>query len=202
MGYGEEKSGQLTICFIVARSPLVTKSDAQQLIHAGIDLLQKLDLKELPTLLLFLYLWNLGALWYERGPKPPNPFAKLFNSDISQRLITDLDRRVSKAKQNEERLFILELAGLLGYLQPERRGDLMSLLWGCIRRLQYLREDALQQSFVLAFFALAGISLLSPTHVNFTPENCQHLLTAVAEYEERGPTIDFLCEQIELLSKR
>lgn len=186
----------------MARSPLVIETDVQQLISTGIDLLQELGLKKLPTFPLFSYLWNLGALWYEHGPKPPNPLTKLLSSDTIERLIADLDRRVSEARQNEERLFILELAGLLDYLQPERRGDLIKLLGGRIRGLQYRREDALQQSFVPAFFALTGMSLLCPARANFTPDNCQLLLTAAEEYEERGPAINFLCEQIGLLSKR
>ena len=141
---------------------------------------------------------ELGCPWYERGPKPPNRLARLLTPDIFEQLIADLDRRVGKAKQNQERLFVLELAGLLVYLRPKRRGNLANLLRGRICGLQYLRRNALQQSFIQAFFALTGMSLLCPARANFTPENCQRLLDAAAEYEERGPAIEFLCEQIGL----
>jgi hypothetical protein len=152
--------------------------------------------EKLDTLPLFLHLWNLAALWYERGPNPPNPLGDLLPSNTRDLLITDLDKRARKRLSKEERLNLLALTGLLSCLMPERLKGIQKTL----RRLNvgpyWFRQVAAEQTFVPAFFAVKGLSLLWPMPASYTPLIRLRLLTGAQDYEDRGAAIESLCDEV------
>jgi uncharacterized protein YllA (UPF0747 family) len=61
---------------------------------------------------------------------------------------------------------------------------------------RWLYQEALEQRFVPALFALEGIVLLHPGEPVFKPLVCVGLLQKSKAHEEAGPAIEHLCERV------
>lgn len=143
---------------------------------------------------LFLLLWNLAALWFERGPD--RDFHNLLPQAIIKRLIDSVYERSKKRLSKAEKRALLALAGLVDLLAPKEKETLRSALRGRVIGLRWLHEEALGETFVPAFFTLRGMSLLRKTSINFSLPVCRRLLEMATDYEDVGPAIERLCEEI------
>ncbi|MFC1502584.1 hypothetical protein ACFL6A_04165, partial [bacterium] len=178
----------------IARSDIIALKDATLLIDIlreplPMDIYRKID-----TLPLFLFYWNLVALWYERMSKMDLNF--LLTQQTKKCLIKTLEERIRPKLPNKEKRAILALAGLTVFLHPEERSKIQGILRGNVPGLDYLIEEAMNETFVPAFFTLSGMSLLRKASINFSPLICKQLLEMAAEYEEVGPAIDMLCDKV------
>jgi hypothetical protein len=95
-----------------------------------------------------------------------------------------------------ERVNLFALAGVLALLLPRSRPKLKDTLKGQSRHLQRSREEVAKYTFVPAYFALAGMSLLFGTSDNFSPATCISLLWEAEKYAEKGPAIEFLRAEV------
>ena len=97
---------------------------------------------------------------------------------------------------NKEKREILALAGLFVFLHPEEKSKIQGILRGNVPGLDYLLEEAMQLTFVPAFFMLYGMSILRKVSINFSPLICQQLVEMAADYEEIGPAIEMLLAKV------
>ena len=178
----------------VGRNADLPYADALRLLRAFCPLQRQIALKKTYTLPLFLFLWNLFALWLERGRELSSEFIHLQPASFWEELFTLLRQRSTRWLSNQDKLNALALAGLLAFLLPDRREKIRDAV--CLVGVSYLRIEAESLTFVPAFFVYRGLSLHSPFEDNFTPERCDLLLRKAGEYEERGPAVDLLCREV------
>lgn len=65
-----------------------------------------------------------------------------------------------------------------------------------IRASEKIKLEVMKSTFVPAFFALYGMSLLSKPNYYFQPFINQQLLVKAKEYYNIGPAIEYLCKKI------
>ena len=138
-----------------------------------------------------LLVWNLAALWREKGPD--QSFGGALPEATFEILCTILQGRVGPTGPNAEKLAQLSLAGLLRFLDVARSDALRKTLEPLHGALPWIRQEALELSFVPGLFALQGIALLEPMSEVFTHEVCAGLLAKAADYERVGPAILEIC---------
>lgn len=98
---------------------------------------------------------------------------------------------------NKEKLAQLALAGLISFLVPRLTKELRSILAPLSGITKWLYPEAQALTFVPALFSLKGINLLKPSEPVFTPFVRAVLLAKSKEYEDIGPAIEFLRQQVE-----
>jgi hypothetical protein len=149
---------------------------------------------------LFVLIWNMAALCYERGPE--RRFEATFHDGLQELLVGDLTVRVHSNRPNPEKLAQLALGGLLAFLFPqnkERVVKVLAPLKGANRRLE---ELALKQTFVPAYFALQGIAIQTKRSKVFTPATCAALLKKFEEYDNVGPALETLRLRVSRMQKK
>jgi hypothetical protein len=199
------KQGEIAAMRVVvpiARSGLIATADALRLFEATVDFLDPEVCAEIHTLRLFLLLWNLAALRFERGPT--RRFDGAFPKALSVTLTDLLRERVRAKGPNKEKLAQLSLAALLRLLDPSLAGPLSRLLEPIKGATWWLGQEAMgeQVGFVPALFALEGIALLRPNVQVFTPMVRAGLLSKCEAYGEIGPAIEFLRKRVDQAGRR
>ena len=176
----------LWLVLTLARNAGFPQEDARWLLAEVTAFLDREVCADMHTLPLFLLVWNMAALGYERGLE--RSFAGTFPHAVQELLLAVLAERVHPKGPNPEKLWEqLALAGLLAFVFPEHRTRLVELLVplrGAVRRQA---KPAMKQSFVPAVFALEGIALQGVAEDVFTPAICAELLRKFEDYEDVGP---------------
>jgi len=145
---------------------------------------------EIHTFPLFLLVWNMAALCYERGPK--QKFAETLPLTAQELLLEILSHRIKPKESNQEKLAHFTLAGLLAFLFPHHKRRLVNLLAPLKGAVRWLTPLAMDQSFVPAVFALEGVALLTGREEIFTSAVCEKLLPKFEEYEDVGLALENL----------
>jgi hypothetical protein len=166
----------------IARSEAISQQDALRLLAATVSFLDREVCADIHTPPLFLLVWNMAALRYERGAD--RSFQGILPDALVEILLTVLRERVHPKGPNEEKLAQLALAGLLGFLLPRLTKELRRILGPLAGMTQWLSQEALKQTFVPALFALEGIALLRPGEPVFKPLVCVGLLQKSKAYGE------------------
>jgi hypothetical protein len=199
---GAEELALFRLVFNIARSSKVPRSHALQFLWHGRAFQSQSFYDNMESLPLFLYLWNLAALWFERVPEPENRFEKLIPLNKRRVLVANIKKRAEDRIPDSDRIPLLSLAGIVNLLVPESGKEISVAFEGRIREIGSVREAAALETFVPAFFALSGLSLLSSRRDNFSAELCAKLLAAAELYEQSGPSIEFLKRRVKESSKR
>ncbi len=173
----------------LACDPCLAQDDAIRLQQASLDRLADADLAQLDTLPLFLLLWNLSALTFERCT--PGAFACAMPPALIDRLIAIVQVRALRRAPKKEHLFEMALAGVLQLLVPAQAPRLRQALAPLRSMSQSLQNLALAHTFVPAFFALKGIALIDRGRV-LTAVVKEDLLAKLQAYEQQGPALAFL----------
>lgn len=179
----------------LACDPSLAQDEAIRLQQASLDRLADAKLAQLDTLPLFLLLWHLAALTFERCT--PGAFACAMPPALIDRLIAIVQARaLRRAPKKEhllkkEHLFEMALAGVLLLLFPAQASRLRQALVPLRGMSQRLQNLALAHTFVPAFFALQGIALIDCGCV-LTPMINKKLLAKLKAYERQGLAIEFL----------
>jgi hypothetical protein len=184
----------LRLVLEIARSEMISRQNAQRLYDEVLPLLDHEVWANMHTLPVFLLVWSLAALRYERGAE--RSFDGTLPDTQIEILLDLLKERVDAKAENSERLAQLSLAGLLGFLVPAVRKRLRGILAPLIRSAPWLKQKAVELTFVPALFALEGLALLSPNGDVFTRQVCFGLLWKSSEYETVGPAIEYLRERV------
>jgi hypothetical protein len=185
--------GSLRSVLWIARSDLIALEDADRLAEA----VRSLPLRvysETESRHLFLLIWNLASLWYER--LNDHSFTDTLPKPIVKRLTKTVLGRSKRCRSPSEKSSLFALAATIDLIAPDARARLCEGLRGRVRGLQWVREEANQLTFVPAYFALRGLSLIDTSRRKTLPLECLSLLRKAEDYEERGPAIDCLCEKI------
>jgi len=157
--------------------------------HLTFDLLTKTH-----TLSLFLLVWNLSALWREKGP------SRAFKGAIPERalewLCEILQVRTEGRRSRDERLAQLALGGMVCVLDADFSATVRSALRPLAPAIPELLEDLLASTFVPAFFALEGIALLRPEEQVLAPTLRATVVSMADEYERVGPAVAELRDQL------
>jgi hypothetical protein len=190
----------LRIILNIARSEEVSLPDAHRLLKSVTSFLDREVCAEMHTLPLFLLLWNMATLHYER--RANRAFDGTLPDALVEILGSVLRGRVQAKGPNQEKLAQLALSGLLGFLAPRHSRELRRTLTSLAKSTQWLRPLALEQTFVPALFALEGLALLYPEENVFIPLVCRKLLAKSEEYEEVGPAIEHLRERVRRYGKQ
>ena len=146
------------------------------------------------TLSLFLLVWELASLRYERGGE--RTFHGTLPDTQIEILVNLLKERVSTNGENSEKVAQLSLAGLLGFLAPTLRRRVRRILAPLTKSAPWLKQAALELTFVPALFALEGLALLSPNGDVFTKQVCFGLVWKSKEYDNVGPAVEHLRERV------
>ena len=180
----------LSIIFVLARDLTFPEEEAQLLLAQIKDYLDQQVCESIPTWPLFLLVWNMAAMSFERSPK--RSFSDAFPATAPEFLLTILKNRVKLRGQDKENLGQIAFGGLLFFLFPQNRLQLIQALAPLESTVHWLRSRAMEQRFVQAFFILEGIALVTNQQRTFTPANCGHLLKKYEEYDNIGPSIEVL----------
>lgn len=158
----------------IARSETICQQDALCLLEKIGSFVDRGVCAEIHTLPLFLLVWNMAALRYERGAD--RSFHGTLPNALVETSLTALRERVRPKGANKEKLAQLALAGLFAFLVPRRTEALRRILAPLANITRWLYEEAVKQTFVPALFALEGIDLLRRREPVFTPPVCGELL--------------------------
>ncbi|MEK6287014.1 MAG: hypothetical protein AABO57_14845 [Acidobacteriota bacterium] len=114
------------------------------------------------TLDMFLYLWNLYALWFEWKSPQENSFVGFLRIEIVEATIASLPKRFRAAKDEKETGNLITLTGLLSFLgvtvdRPSAAEDFASRLLSFDKLIDRLDED---RPFIPSVFYLLGLEWL------------------------------------------
>jgi hypothetical protein len=174
----------------LARSAEFPLEQARWLLAETTDFLDTDVCEGTHTFPLFLLVWNLAALSYERGPA--RSFAGTFSHTTQELLLSVVEDRVQPKGPNPEKLAQFELAGMIAFLFPQHKRRLVESLRPLKGAVRWLAALALEQSFVPAVFALEGIALVVGWQRVFTLAVCDELLPKFQDYEDVGPALEQL----------
>jgi hypothetical protein len=179
----------------IARSEMIPTQDAQRLHKRVVSFLDREVFANTHTLYLFLVLWEIAALRYERGEG--RSFDGTLPDTLIEILLEVMKERVAAKGENSDRVAQLALAGLLGFLTPTLGKRLRRILVPLTKSAQWLKQEALKWTFVPALFALQSLALLCPNADVFTPQVRFGLLWKSEQYEDVGPAIEHLRQRVE-----
>jgi hypothetical protein len=189
----------LRLVLVIARSEMIAVQDVRRLLVAVGSFLDGEVCTDTHTLPLFLLLWNMAAVRYERGAD--RSFDGTLPDTLIETLLDVLRGRVRPKGPNKEKLAQLALAGLLGFLAPSLCPKLQHILAPLTKSARWLHQQALELTFVPALFVLEGIMLLHLSEAVFTPFLCLGLLGKSEEYEDVGAAIEHLRERVRRYNK-
>jgi hypothetical protein len=175
-------------------SEYVLPSDADRLLRGVTKIPKTVKIGKIHPRPLFLFIWNLYAFWLSRNQPLVDRFADLQGEEFWSQVESIIVRNASKARQNEDKLNVLALAGAYALLLPERASRIAGRIKGQIKGIRWLLKEAEALTFVPAAMAHIGLSLTVPSMKVIPPERRALLLAKADEYDERGPAIDFLCD--------
>jgi hypothetical protein len=182
----------------ISRSDMVAQRDVERLLRAIGAFLTRDVCVQTDTQSLFLLIWNVAALHYERYEL--QSFRDAIPTAAIETLVGILEDRVVRRCSDEERIAQCALAGVLCFVAPERRKTLERILMPLVPGATWLRQEALKQSFVPSFFALQGLVMLSSKETVFAPWVCLGLLAKSEMYQDVGPSIRHLLQWINRIS--
>ena len=177
----------------LACDPSLAQDEALRLRQASLDSLADAKLAQFATLPLFLLLWHLAALTFERCT--PGVFACAMPPALIDRLIAIVQVRALRRSLKEEHLSEMALAGVLLLLFPVQAPRLHQALAPLRSMSQHLQNLALAETFVPAFFALKGIALIDRGCV-LTSMVRMGLLFKAKAHEPQGPALAFLRQSL------
>ncbi len=197
----EGEVGSLRLVLVIARSELVCTEYVNRLLGEIKNILDLPVCAKIRTKPLFLLIWNICSLHYERCFEANHSFKGALSSSLIQIIIDVLRQRVNNKGPNEENRFQLALAGLISFLVPKLTKELQSILapLSSITRRLYPNVET---GFVTDFFSLKGIELLKPSEPVFTPFVSAELLDKSKKYNDIGPAIKFLQQQVNIWGER
>jgi hypothetical protein len=179
----------------LARSDEVPQGTVDWLIESAHGILSDYAAcEDIHTRPLYLFAWNLTALWRERGPTQSLKGAPSSRIGTVLRLV--LQERVNSRGSNTAIIDQLSLAGFIVFSHPENTYAVTRIVESLTPSLAYVYQEVMELTFIPMFFALQGIALLRPFSGVFQPRICDHLLSRAAEYESAGPAIEDLCSTI------
>ncbi|HBB15631.1 MAG TPA: hypothetical protein DCZ97_01025 [Syntrophus sp. (in: bacteria)] len=192
----------IRLVLAIARSEAIPLQDAQQLLATTGLFLDQDVCAETHTLPLFLLIWNMVALHYERVTN--HSFDGALPNKLVETLLDQLEQRVRSKGPNKEKIAQLALAGLLGFLLPSVTAKLRNIIKPFSGTTPWLEEEINkdQVGFVPALFALEGIALLKQSDAVFKPLVCAKILLKLGKYEDIGPAIEHLRERVKRHGKR
>lgn len=174
----------------VARSPWVNDVDAIRALSAFAPLSDRVTIDAKAARYHAGFLWNLYALWFERGRKWAHSFEAIQSAATWQRFANIV--RIRKAwKQEQQKLDTLMLAGALATLVPALRNDLLMSLRGQLRGVRFLLDalDERDLPFVPLWLTCRGLALLMPRSAVFTATRIDSLLEKAAYYPGNGSAL-------------
>jgi hypothetical protein len=180
----------------IARSEEVTRPDALRLADDTAAFLIPKVCVGIHTLPLFLLLWNLASLRYERGTE--RSFSGVLPDDLAQTVLAILEDRVKPKGANPEKVAQFSLAGLLSIVDPSWCKRLALRLQPLAGATRWLSHEALSSDagFVPAMCALEGIALLQPRGSVFNPMARTVLESKYQGYEDKGLAVAYLHDRL------
>ncbi|MFH1719613.1 MAG: hypothetical protein ABIF19_19860 [Planctomycetota bacterium] len=192
----------LRLVLTIARSEAIPLQDAQQLLATTGLFLDQDVCADTHTLPLFLLIWNMVALHYERVAN--HSFDGALPNKLVETLLDLLEQRVRSKGPNKEKIAQLALAGLLGFLLPSVTAKLRNIIKPLSDATPWLEKEIIkdQTGFVPALFALEAIALHKQSEAVFKPLVCAKVLLKLEKYEDIGPAIEHLRERVKRHGKR
>ena len=178
----------------IARSDQIAQRDAERLLQSFSGIPRAVKLEKVFPGPLYLFIWNLFALWQARGKSVAEQFADLQPEEFWIKFEGVVADQAAKARRNEDKLKVLALAGVLTLVNSGRAQRLTQVLRGHIWGISRVITDADELTFVPAVLAFRGLLLIDDRQTKLSPARRSRLLAKAAEYDEQGAAIDFLCD--------
>jgi hypothetical protein len=143
--------------------------------------------------LAFLFVWNVYALWFERGRRVNADFQSLFTPAFKSWLVELLRECVREERTAEGRVTCYALAGTIAYALP-------SLRERCRVRIPRIRTEELsaveEMTFVPAFFATYGLETYGNVPAATLGALRQAISTKHTAYAQVGLAVRSLVERV------
>jgi hypothetical protein len=149
-----------------------------------------------------MLMWNLyicRTAWKLQESGTP---LSVWDVATQDRIVARVESLAAKARENQERLDVLSLAGALVYLAPEMRHQSALAVKGRIRGFRGLVDSAEELTFVPAVLASVGLSLIGPPGIVFEKSRLHRIISKAADYEPRGPAVGSLVTYLRHLARR
>lgn len=154
--------GSVRLLFSTLATPQAESEDARVMLAIGNAPAVAPLCSKATTLDIFLYLWNLYALWFGWKSPQETSFVGFLRVEIVDATIASLPKRFRAAKDEKETGNLITLTGLLSFLcvtfdRPSAAEDFVSRLPSFDKMIERLDED---RPFIPAFFYLLGLEWL------------------------------------------
>ena len=127
------------------------------------------------------FLWSLHQCLAFWRPKQVRPTPVTLTENARTTLLARLSKYAS-AKDNQAKLGVLKLAGMMAYLWPVLHPEIAKALRGSVKGVKTLLELSLDQTFVPAAFASMGLTFIAPYTLALSHERVDQILLKIDEY--------------------
>jgi hypothetical protein len=188
--------GAARFLFQLCLDQLVSDDDAERVVRVTAKRSAEMTLDNVSTNVLFLFLWNLYALWYERRKPGAEAFDMLHGSGFWDDLAALTCERIAKPTTIPEQLNRLALAGFVGFVAPDRRDELRAHALQMSSDSEYLLAQTENLRFVHSFFTSLGLALILPARRAFDRERAYTLIMKQALYAGTSAALENLVDYL------
>ncbi|WP_437854085.1 AAA family ATPase [Sorangium sp. So ce363] len=175
---------------------IVNEADAVKVLRVVAELLVRLPLGDVHSTPACLFIWNLYALWFERGREVAGTFEALAPQSFWDDAIRVTGERLRKRGTRQDRIDHLALAGALVVLIPATRDRIRVRLQGAVTDVKELERNVSQLSFLSAYFAYHALALVAPVQRTVFNERKRQLRKKLEMYEDIGPALASLAASL------
>jgi uncharacterized protein YoaH (UPF0181 family) len=189
--------------FSILTTPESHRADSRLVLSIGNDARVATLCTEATTLDLFLYLWNLFALWFEWRNPQENSFADFLNMEFRDALNTSLIDRLGARNDRQEADNLIALAGVMSFLGVTGEG--YRKVEDFLLRLPSLNEmiSSLDNrlSFISSVFFLLGLEWMYEGELVVPAETWRQQLSKAGRYSETTAALEYLKSLITIRSQ-
>ena len=182
------------LLFSTLATPQARPADARIILSLGNDAsVAKLCAKAM-TPDLFLYLWNLYALWFEWKSPQERSFTDFLNAELGNALISSFTGRLRAGKDDEEADALITLAGAMSFLgmSCDRSSALEDFLSKIPSEDEMIFSLDQTQSFIPSVFFLLGLEWIFQDERAVPPLVWREQLVKTNKYPEATAALEHL----------
>jgi hypothetical protein len=180
--------------FSILSTPQARDTDARALLNLGNAAIVSKLCAQASTLDLFLYLWNLYALWFSwKGPEDKS-FASFLNPELADSLINSFKARLRSTKKKREVEIVISLAGAMSFLGliPNRPSEIREFVLNLPTIDEMIFDPDHQRTFLPTVFFLMGLEWVFQDAQGVPPLVWQEQLAKTGKYAEATTALENL----------
>jgi uncharacterized protein YoaH (UPF0181 family) len=191
--YASERFLRLArLLFFILADPQAQPDDSHRVLSIGNDQAVASLFAKATTLDLFLYLWNLYSLWFQREKEGGKTFADFLHPAIQSAVTGALVERFQAKTDQAETDNLIALAGFVSFsglvFDPAEKIDWVSSL----PSFEKLLKRASSKTFIPAVFFLLGLEWIFDSMDGIPSQTWQDVLPKAEEYVEKPAALEHL----------